>query len=745
MRLTRVLSTLTLIALPSAAFAQITPRPDPAAPDPQAAAQQTATEEPTPTMNMGWVDFGMRGTSITGDSARYNRYRDLGDGLFAQALRFTREDKGVEVSASALNVARNDAYYAGSVVKPGKLYGTITFDQIPMLMSNTTQTLYREVSPGVFRVDNSLQQAMQANTTNAGKASILNAFTANNAQTFDLGSQRHIGEAKTKYLFDPNTELDVTVSYMSRNGAIPLGGSFGIGSAISVENPAPVDQHATDVDVLAEHQQGHFLYRLGYNASFFRNDTTTIIWDNPGLLTDTSAASSQGRGTLPPSNDWQNVTGLLAYTMSHHSRVMGSVSFGSLSDVDATIIPYTINSVTPVTPLARPSVDGKARTTALNLSYTSSPTKNIGVDVRYRFFDYKNETPDWTITTRIPYDEAPESVNVDAPRFGGARNFFDGAVNIHALADSNVRVGYMLNQANYNDRIFTSSAENSFYIGFDRLTSDYLGLHAKYEYDQRRGSGLDTSELSGDGEQPLLRTYDIADRNRSLFTVTASFMPAAAKNLALNATAGVGSDDYPNSVLGLNHAKHYVWSVGADSTPRDNVTMSVSYGFDNLDSLSWSTNQNTFTGPTPPRDPTKDWSTDSLDRVYSLLALVETRQVGNKVDLRFSYDFNRGSSNYVYGLATPTTLATPSQLPNVQSDLNRLTFNSTYWLTTKIGLGFEYWFEKYTVSDFAMGPTGIPQINMPANLTLAPSSILLGYQYLPYTAHTFWGHLIYHW
>ena len=744
MRLTRVLSALALVALPTVVLAQTpTNPPDPAAPpDPQAAAQP-ATPESAPAVSIGSVDFGMRGTSITGDSARYNRYRDLGNGLFAQALRFSREEGGVEISANALNVARNDAYYEGRVIKPGTLKGWVTFDQIPMLMSNSTQTLFREVSPGVFRIDNSLQAAMQNTPSNSGKANVLNAFVANNAQTFDLGSQRHIGQGGAQYLFDPNTELDVKVSYMSRSGAIPLGGSFGFG--LGVENPAPVDAHSTDVNVSGEHQQGHLLFRLGYSGSFFRQDTTTIIWDNPSMLTDTASVPSQGRGTLPPSNNWNNVTGLVAYTMSHHSRLMGSVSFGTLSDVNATIIPYTINSATPVVPLARPSVDGQAKTTALNLSYTSSPTKNVGVDVRYRFFDYNNQTPDWTITQRIPYDDTPEIVNVDAPRYGGARNYFEGAVNFHVLADSNVRAGYILNQANYNDRIFTSSSENSFYVSFDRLTSAYLGLHAKYEYDQRRGSGLDTSELSADGEQPSLRTYDIADRNRNQFTVTASFMPMAVKNLSLNGTVGIGNDSYPNSVLGLNHAHHYVWSVGADATPRDNVTMSVSYSFDNLDSLSWSTNQNTFTPPTPPRDPTKDWSTDSLDRVYSLVAFIETKQIVNKVDLRFSYDFNRGNTAFTYGLAPVSTLPVPSQLPPIQSDLNRLTVMATYWLTAKLGFGFEYWFEKYTVTDFAMDPTGIPQINMPPNLTVAPSYLVLGYQYLPYTANTFWGHLIYHW
>ena len=35
----------------------------------------------------GRIDFGVRGTTLDGDAARYERYRDLGDGLFLESRR----------------------------------------------------------------------------------------------------------------------------------------------------------------------------------------------------------------------------------------------------------------------------------------------------------------------------------------------------------------------------------------------------------------------------------------------------------------------------------------------------------------------------------------------------------------------------------------------------------------------------------------------------------------------------------
>jgi len=39
----------------------------------------------------GSIDFGVRGTSVNGEPARYERYRDLGDGLFLGGIRLNRE------------------------------------------------------------------------------------------------------------------------------------------------------------------------------------------------------------------------------------------------------------------------------------------------------------------------------------------------------------------------------------------------------------------------------------------------------------------------------------------------------------------------------------------------------------------------------------------------------------------------------------------------------------------------------
>jgi hypothetical protein len=126
MRITTCISIAALVVVPVATSAQ--------------------TQQPE-TANGGTIDFGVRGTHTTGDAARYERYRDLGDGLFVQRLEGNRETGGGWLlSFTGDNIGRRDQRFVGDVVKPGKFKGWAMWDQIPMLISQTTRTLFVETS-----------------------------------------------------------------------------------------------------------------------------------------------------------------------------------------------------------------------------------------------------------------------------------------------------------------------------------------------------------------------------------------------------------------------------------------------------------------------------------------------------------------------------------------------------------------------------------------------------------------------
>ena len=66
----------------------------------------------------------------------------------------------------------------------------------------------------------------------------------------------------------------------------------------------PVDHRTTDVGTYLEYASDRGFARVGYDGSFFRNNVTTLVWDNPSRITDSpTAGSSQGRMALWPNTE----------------------------------------------------------------------------------------------------------------------------------------------------------------------------------------------------------------------------------------------------------------------------------------------------------------------------------------------------------------------------------------------------------------------------------------------------------
>jgi len=84
---------------------------------PAIAIAQTTASDAAP-LTRGWADFGVRGSSIIGDGARYERYRDLGDGLFLEGPSGQVNYAFNGLAAVALSVAGPGAQAASdSIVK----------------------------------------------------------------------------------------------------------------------------------------------------------------------------------------------------------------------------------------------------------------------------------------------------------------------------------------------------------------------------------------------------------------------------------------------------------------------------------------------------------------------------------------------------------------------------------------------------------------------------------------------------
>lgn len=723
----------------------------------------------TPTTT-GQVDLGARGTSLTGDGARYERYRDLGDGLFLDRAVLSRERGQWLLDFRTEHTGRRDQRFVGTATRLGQFRVWGMWDQIPMLMSRSTRTLFTATSESVLEIDNALQAQVQTTP-----ASLSTVFAANN-RVFDTRSRRHIFESGFEY-FAPNAvAFRGLARRTTREGTIPYGGSFGHSSL--VEMPAPVNHTLNDVEGSAEVMRGRWLVRGGYLGSWFNNDVTQLAFDSPFRSTDVASTPSRGRLSLPPDNSYISGNGLVSAKLPWRSRATAYVSVGMLKDAGEPLMPQTINTATTPAALTRTAVDGEARTSSVNLSFVSRPGSMVELSARYRTYDYDNRTHEFTLTQRVAYDNAPGAATmsslggvstpaVHSEPFGVKRQTFDADAGLNLRGGLRAGIGYTRLGEHRSHRVIEENTDNIVRLTFDAVGNTLLSLRTKYEHGRRRGEATDEAmrELFRIGEQPGIRHFDVASRNRDRVTLLGALTPTAI--LSVSASVAAGKDDYIESLFGLRDNRHRVYGLGVDFVPGERVSGSVSYSFERYQALSRSRQANppsgagviTYeqflaltAGPTTVQvaDASRNWATDALDRAHGVVLALEVAKIAGKLDVAFNYDFSRARSNYNYitgavpdrtlpeEVIVDSTLPTPMALPPTFSQLHRSTVDVTYSLTERIGIGLSAWNEQYQVQDFTLDAEATPN--------LARGSVLLmGYLYRPYTATTVWGRLILRW
>lgn len=678
---------------------------------------QTGGQTPPP---VGSLDVGARVSDVDGDAARYQRYRDLRDGAFLENFKYRRETDAWLFKSSVAHLGYRDQRYDADFNRFGKVKAWFQWDQVPLFYSGDTQTPYLEQSPGVFLLSDDAQRASSL------------AIVAATAGPIELRQRRDVARFGVLATPTPRLDLSVNVASTRRDGHMPWSGTFGFGNA--VELVAPLDQRTTDMNAAAEWGTDRGSVRLQYDGSWFNNDVQTLVWDNPLRLADSpSAGSSRGRMALWPDSTMHAVSVTGAVRLPARSRATAYVSLGAWNQ-DQELLPFTVNSAIAAIPLDRPTAQAEAQVSALNLNFTSRPANRLWFNVRYRRYDFDNQTPEFHVASSVIYDQTLRtSLLTAAEPFAYVRNWVDADASYDLTSFAALRVGYGLEDVDRSFRLFETTSEHTLRASIDSTGNHIVTVRGVYEHSLRTGSGLDEEVLDEIGEQVSLRQFDISDRKRDRFSTIVQVMPIA--QIGLNATIGLGKDHRPDAAFGLQEAQTRFYSVGFDAAPSDTVSAGLTWGFDRYTSLQRSRQANPGVQFDDPR---RDWSTDALDRVQSVSASLDLLKAVPKTDVRLGYDFSRSTGRYVYILPSDSTLATPQQLPDVLNELHRVSADVSYFFARHLAAGVAYSYDKYEVDDFALGPQTISRINM-------PSALLLGNVWRPYRAHTGWLRLTYYW
>jgi len=672
--------------------------------------------------------FGARLNSIEGDPARFQRYQDMRDGALFTDARYAREAPEGDwlFRGAADNVGWRDQRYFADYERTGRFRVSGRWDEIPQFYSVDTATPYTDTGGGLI-LDDATQRSIQN-----GQAT-LSAWIPKASQ-FELHERRDIGNVS--FLATPTKQIDVTASYtMNRHrGELPWGASFGFGN--DVEVPLPYDSRTNDVTVGAEWTNGRNMLNVAYAGSWFNNLDDTLIWDSPLRADDSASAPGRGRMSLWPTNSAQTVSFGGYSKFAKRTQVTGFLSFGSWSN-DETLQPFTINTALPQLPMPRTTANAQADVFSTNLNLVSRPTTDWRFSARLRRYDYSNKTPQFAITQFINYDTSVATSGTGGPElYAHARTNFDADATWSRLLPLALTVGYSRNNTDHDFRIFESTGEDVFRVTADAIGSQWISFRANYQVSSRTGSGLDEQLLEEIGEQPALRHYDIANRDRNQFTGQVDLTPN--EMWTLSSSAGFGKDNYDDSYFGLQQSSFQTFSLAADYHSSNGLGAGASYNYEHYSGDQRS--RQASPGSTPPQedDPNRDWTVNSKERVNYFSIYATPPKITPNTEARFSYDISDALGSYLYAIVPGGPLTPPNQLPDVYNKLQQLHLDIRHKFSNRLVGTLSYLYEPFRVYDFAFDKSVV-------NSVVQPSSLVMGYIYRPYTAHAFVLGARYYW
>jgi len=708
---------LLLISPVLAGAQQETQRPAPTAP--------AATVEPAIAAggsNTGRVNFGLRGEDLDGDRARYNRFRDLRDGAFLEGFRLERSTDAWAFLGEADNVGYRDQRFSGQFESFGKLKANFTWDEVPLFISGDTRSLQRDLGNGILGVDDAIQQGIQGQTLTLANA-------VGGAVGFDMLSKRKVAAFDAVYTANRDVDVVFKVRNTQRSGYHMQ--SFGLlsspGNGIAQELGIPMDMRTTDIRTGVEFANTRGMVSAGINASWFDNQLPAVRFDNPLRFTDISAGPSSGLVAMWPSNSLVSFVASGAYKLPAKTRATAAISIGR-AEQNEPFVGSTSNTALLAPPLQRANAEGRADVVSMVYGLSSRPMQDLWLNARYRYYDYANKTPVMHAVT-ITGDWALNLSEQETEPFSVRRGTLDLDASYAPFEYLSVGAGYTREDAERTFRIFEDTTEDTFRITLDSLGNPYASLRLKYEMSERKGSGFDLHILEAVGEQPGMRHYDVADRDRSRVTGQLTLTPTAW--LSVNGSVSMGEDDYKNTGFGLRDNDNRAYGIGFDAVAAETVTLGASYMRERYTANQYSRTANPLPNVTF-NDPTRDWWLDSEDEVNTLMASVDFIKTIPKMDIRLSYDLSDGEATYVYGQPANQTVFTTTplqQLPPVKNKLTGARADAQYFVRPNVAIGGAYWYEAYRVQDFAFNPATINP------LAVGTATVYSGYLYRPYTAN----------
>jgi hypothetical protein len=782
-----------ILMVPVAALAQHPGHP--ASPDPNQPAQTQPTD--------GFLTFQeiVTGGTFGADesSAKFNEYRDVDDGLYLFALRLLgySNASGLFLESVGSNLGRDDQYFALRTGQYNSWSAAVEVDSLPHRISNNAFSPYSYAGNGLYTVPGVVGiLTSTADNVNFRAADMLEndrriaAYLDQNLRPLpQIGTDNDRLGLFLSYA--PVASVDARLSAVreTRQGDKITYGPLGDRPprTMNVELTEPIDYNETTLQF--DFGYAHRLFDMQFElfAPRFSNRIDTMQWqsmyfgrDSDGALDYNNdiilagdaivrrAVSTVGQRALPPDSNMTNATLAFGFDTAMNGRFTATAAVGRMRQ-DMTLLPYSYSSLTTnwnqTSKLPRLTADAAMDTLLLDLQYVFLPMRGLRVRPFFRSYDLQNDTPSdnwWYVTqdasnntsggatyknkrTNLAYDFSRRNAGVEAT--WQARRLNLGATVEQESVDRDFR------EANTDELILRASASYR--------PVRWISLRGRYTFgDRDAGTYNDTvtrqtywyapGDVGADQDNPGftftnhpdMRRYDVTDRRRNEFDVSANFTPLATFGFGVTysgrdhdfdsdvrpvqplagTTFAAAPGVTPGIQLGLLNQETSRLAFDANWTPSERFGANAFVSFDTIDVFqrNMAYNENARISAQPPQlaspgqawtDARSIWSSDTRDETRSFGVGVNYAFIPERLTLTADYVLSDGSVRIAYdgyGSTQPLTTTyyawrSPEDVENV---LHTANLGLEYQLPRGFMIGFRYLYEDFETKDWMLEPIG---------------------------------------
>lgn len=508
------------------------------------------------------------------------------------------------------------------------------------------------------------------------------------ARRFDLGG---------KWIGQENWSYRVSLRRDVRDGIKSGTGSF---FSTASQFATPVDHTTDQIEVSASYVTPQFQATLAYQLSQFRNGNAALTWDNPFL--PVQGGDTRGQLALAPGNQFHQIVGSAGYQITPTIRASADIAFGQGTQNAGFLAPTLNTSLRlPVAAMPTQSLDGKVDTFNFNAKLTAAPMDGLRLNASYARDVRDNRTAIQAypqvatdiflrpaLRSNVAFDLIQDRFKLGASYRGPASWKLSGGI------DWNYR------QRSYQEVVTTR--ETTAWGRATVLALEQLALTFNASYADRDSSTYGTAYWFGYANNPLMRKYNLAPRERGTAGARADW--TVSETVSLGFGADWTNDDYKATEIGLNKAESV--SLLAD------ISVALSertkfHAFAQVESInSRQTGSQLFSVP--------DW-TGKVDDRFQVFGLGVTHAaIPDKLDIGADLSISRSRSD----TAVQTALAEPP-FPQARTALDSVKLHATYKLKDNLWLTGSWWYERYDGQEWRLD--GV----MPATL---PDLLLFGQQ-----------------